>query len=134
MLKKIFMLVLLFLLFGAAVQAAEIRGKVVGAAANPVASAVVLHRASGLKTETDAEGRFVLDLPVSDRVVLEVVHPDYYEREFPVGPKEMRRPLVLVLVPLIRQNEEVVVTALRYPEPSIQVPAASTVVSGETLA
>jgi outer membrane receptor protein involved in Fe transport len=132
--KRIFALIFLSALFGAAVQAAEIRGKVVGAADNPVASAVVLHRASGVKTETDAEGRFVLDLPSADRIVLEVVHPDYYDREFVLGPKDLRRPLVLALVPLIKQNEEVVVTALRYPEPSIKVPAASTVVSGETLA
>jgi outer membrane receptor protein involved in Fe transport len=118
----------------AAATAAEIRGKVVGAADNPVAGAVVLHRASGVKTETDAEGRFVLDLPAADRIVLEVVHPDHYEREFPLAAKDLARPLVLTLVPLIKQNEEVVVTALRYPEPSIKVPAASTVVSGATLA
>ena len=115
-------------------RAAEIRGTVVGAVQNPVAGAAVLHRASGVKAETDAEGRFVLDLPNTDRIVLEVVHPDYYEREFQLGPKDLGRPLVLVLVPLIKQSEEVVVTALRYPELSIQVPAASTVVSGETLA
>jgi len=123
-----------FILLVAAAEAAELRGKVVGAADNPVAGAVVLHRASGLKTETDAEGRFRLALPEADRFVVEVVHPDHYEREFQVGPKEAGRPLVFVLVPLIKQSEEVVVTALRYPEPSIQVPAASTVISGEALA
>ena len=121
-------------LFAAAAEAAELRGKVVGAADNPVADAVVLHRASGLKSETDAEGRFLIALPDADRYILQVVHPDHYEREFQVGSKEASRPLVFVLVPLIRQSEEVVVTALRYPEPSIQVPAASTVVSGEALA
>ncbi|RPI99403.1 MAG: hypothetical protein EHM31_10210, partial [Candidatus Aminicenantes bacterium] len=115
-------------------EAAEVRGTVVGGVQNPVPDAVVLHRASGLKAATDAEGRFVLDLPDSGRIVLEVVHPDYYEREFLLGPKELGRPIVLVLAPLIKQSEEVVVTALRYPESSIQVPAASTVVSGETLA
>jgi len=115
-------------------QAAEVRGTVVGGVQNPVPGAVVIHRASGLKAATDAEGRFALDLPDSGRIVLEVVHPDYYEREFLLGPKELGRPIVLVLSPLIKQSEEVVVTALRYPESSIQVPAASTVISGETLA
>lgn len=133
MTKRLFISLLLFAVFGAASQAAEVRGKVVGSADNPVAAAVVLHRASGAKAETDAEGRFALDLPAEDRIVLEVVHPDYYEREFQVGRRDLGRPLVLVLVPLIKQNEEVVVTALRYPEPSIKVPAASTVVSGATL-
>jgi hemoglobin/transferrin/lactoferrin receptor protein len=120
-------------LLSAAAQAAEIRGRVLGGVDNPIASAVVLHRASGAKAETGADGRFTLDLAVSGRVVLEVVHPDYYEREFAVGPKDLGRELVFVLVPLIRQNEEVVVTALRYPEPSIKVPAASTVITGEAL-
>lgn len=117
-----------------AASAAEVRGQVVGGAGNSVAGAVVQNRASGVKAETDAEGRFSLDLPAAGRLVLEVVHPDYYEREFEIGPKERTRPLVLALVPLVRQSEEVVVTALRYPEASIQVPAASTVVPGETLA
>ncbi len=120
-------------LLAAAGSAAEIRGKVVGALDNPVAAAVVLHRASGAKTETDAEGRFALDVPALGRFILEVVHPDYYDREFEIGARELAKPVVLVLVPLITQNEEVVVTAMRYPEPSLQVPAASTVVSGKTL-
>ncbi|MGZ5439594.1 MAG: TonB-dependent receptor [Candidatus Aminicenantales bacterium] len=131
--KTVFACLLSCSLLAAAGSAAEIRGKVVGALDNPVAAAVVLHRASGAKTETDAEGRFALDLPAPGRFILEVIHPDYYEREFEIGPKELAKPVVLVLVPLITQNEEVVVTAMRYPEPSIQVPAASTVVSGETL-
>jgi len=121
-------------MMAAAVEAAELRGKVVGAAGNPVAAAIVLHRASGVKVESDDEGRFLLALPDADRFVLEVVHPDHYQREFHVGPREAGRALVFVLVPLIKQSEEIVVTALRYPEPSIQVPAASTVVSGESLA
>jgi len=119
-------------LFAAAASAAEVRGKVVGLAGNPVAGAVVLERSSGLKTETDAEGGFVLDLPAG-RHILEVIHPDYYEREFEITAKDFKRRLVLNLVPLVRQNEERVVTAMRYPEPAIQVPAAGTVVSGETL-
>ena len=72
--------------------------------------------------------------PTSDRIVLEVVHPDYYEREFRSGPRTSAVRSSSFSSPLIKQSEEVVVTALRYPEPSIQVPAASTVVSGETLA
>ncbi|HMA54116.1 MAG TPA: TonB-dependent receptor plug domain-containing protein, partial [Acidobacteriota bacterium] len=131
--KTIFACLLLTSLLAAAGSAAEIRGKVVGALDNPVAAAVVLNRASGAKTETDSEGRFTLVLPDAGRFVLEVVHPDYYEREFEIGAKEMAKPVVFVLVPLIKQNEEVVVTAMRYPEPSVQVPAASTIISGVTL-
>ncbi len=131
--RPVIALVALLVAAAAASFAAEVTGRVVGGADNPVAAAVVLHRASGVKAGTDADGRFSLDVPAAGRIVLEVVHPDYYEREFEIGARERTRPLVLALVRIVRQSEEVVVTALRYPEPSIRVPAASTVVSGEAL-
>ena len=129
----------IFILFGlillaAGAWAAEVKGIVVSPAQHPVAGAVVLHRASGAKTETDAAGAFVLDLPDGERFILEVIHPDYYEREFQLGPKDLARKIVLVLVPLIKQTEEVIVTALRYAEPSMNLPAASSVIMGEALA
>jgi hemoglobin/transferrin/lactoferrin receptor protein len=133
MYKRILTSVLICALFTIAAQAVEIRGTLVSPGQNPVAGAVVLHRESGAKTETDAEGRFVLDVPEAVRIRLEVVHPDYYEREFLIERKTIGKRVLLVLVPLIRQNEEVLVTALRYPELSVSVPAASTVVSGEAL-
>jgi hemoglobin/transferrin/lactoferrin receptor protein len=120
-------------LLSIAAQAIEVRGRVVSTSQNPVGGAVVLHRASGAKTESSPEGLFVLDLPAADRFRLEVIHPDFYEREFQVTRKNAGQIIILALVPLIRQSEEVVVTALRYPELSVDVPAASTVVSGEAL-
>jgi outer membrane receptor protein involved in Fe transport len=121
------------LLAAAAAGAAEIRGTVVGAAQNPVAGAVVLHRVSGARAETDASGAFAIKVPDGVRIALEVVHPDYYEREFMLGPKGLDRPVVLVLTALIKQSEEVIVTALRYPESSMSVPAANAIVSAEAL-
>ncbi len=131
--RAIIILIFAWAFMGLAAQATEIRGKVVSTSQNPVGGAVILHRVSGAKTESDPEGKFVLDLPDADRFRLEVVHPDFYEREFLVTRKNAGQVVILALVPLIRQNEEVVVTALRYPEASVDVPAASTVVSGETL-
>lgn len=120
-------------LLSIAAQAVEIRGRVVSTSQSPVVGALVLHRPSGAKTETDAGGKFVLDLPDANRYRLEVIHPDFYEREFQLTRKNIGQTVILALVPLIRQSEEVVVTALRYPELSVNVPAASTVVSSETL-
>jgi len=130
---RVLALILACSLLSIAARAAEIRGKVISPAQNPVVGALVLVRPGGVKAETDTEGEFVLDLPDAGRLDLEVVHPDFYEREFQLSPKDLRRKLVLVLIPLIKQSEEVLVTALRYPESSISVPAASTVVSGEGL-
>lgn len=129
--RSIVLISLLFIISSA--FAVEVKGRVVSPVQNPVQGAVVFHRPTGVKTETDAAGGFVLDVPEADRIRLEVVHPDYYEREFLIERKTPGKKILLVLIPLIRQNEEVLVTALRYPEPSISVPAASTVVSGEAL-
>lgn len=109
----------------AAASAAEIRGTVVSTGQNPIEGAVVLHRPSGEKTETDAEGRFALTVPDSDRVRLEVIHPDHYEGEFLLTRRDLGGRVVLTLVPLIQKREEILVTASRYPESSLKVPAAA---------
>ena len=134
MFRKAIPILFALILLAAGAWAAEVKGIVVSPAQHPVAGAVVLHRPSGAKTETDASGAFVLGLPDGERFILEVIHPDYYEREFQLGPKDLARKIVLVLVPLIKQTEEVIVTALRYAEPSMNLPAASSVIMGETLA
>ncbi len=131
--KRTVIIIFVCAMLSVAAQAMEIRGNVVSPVQNPVVGAVVLHRPTGVKTETAADGGFVLDVPEADRVRLEIVHPDYYEREFLIERKAFGKKVQLVLVPLIKQNEEILVTALRYPEPSISVPAANTVISGETL-
>jgi hemoglobin/transferrin/lactoferrin receptor protein len=133
MYRKPALLILALVVLALAAGATEVRGTVVSGTQNPVAGAVVLHRASGVKAETDGSGGFVLDLPEGERFTLEVVHPDFYEREFQLGPRDLARKIVLVLAPLIKQSEEVLVTALRYPEASMNVPAASAVLSGEGL-
>lgn len=126
-------LVLAVLLAAAAAEGAEIRGRVVGAGRNPIAGAVVLHRPSGLRAETGPDGRFVLELPDAARFDLEITHGGHYGRTVLLGAVDLGREAEFTLSPLIRQSEEVVVTALRYPESSMSVPAAGQVVSGETL-
>ena len=131
--KRTIIIILVGAMLSVVAQAVEIRGNVVSPGQTAVQGAVVLHRQTGARTETGADGGFVLDVPEADRIRLEVIHPDYYEREFLIERKAIGKNVQLVLIPLIKQNEEVLVTALRYPEPSIRVPAASTIVSAETL-
>jgi len=114
--------------------AAEWKGRVLNAEGKPVAAAVILHRPSGLKTETGGDGSFSLALPQAEKVTLSVIHPDYMEEDFDFPARASGRPLTITLVPYIRQREEVVVTAMRHPEPAADIPAASTVVSSETVA
>ncbi len=111
----------------------DIEGRVVNAQGRPVRAAIVVHRASGQKAITDDGGDFRIAVPVSESVILEVVHPDYLEEEVRLTPQDLNRPLMITLKPYIRQREEVVVTAMRYPEPMAELPAASTVVSSVAL-
>jgi len=111
----------------------DIKGKVVNMEGKPVSKAVILHRASSQQTLSDEEGYFSLTVPGVERVVLEVIHPDYMEEEVNLLAKSLPRLVTITLTPYIRQREEVVVTAMRYPEPSAKVPAAGTVITAETL-
>lgn len=115
------------------VNPVEITGTVMSVGGKPVSGAMVLHRESGAKATTGDDGSFVLILENADRTVLEVVHPDYSDGLFLLPAKSFGTPVRLTLAPLIRQNEEVVVTALRYPEPTARIPAAATVLSSTAL-
>jgi outer membrane receptor protein involved in Fe transport len=78
-------------------------------------------------------GAFSLEIVGSARVRIIVRHPAYYEESETVTPGASAEGLVIRLTPLIRQNEEIAVTALRYPEPISKIPAAQTVVTSELL-
>jgi len=113
--------------------AVEIKGKIVSPDGKPVAAAVIREAAGGGKAVSDAEGNFVLAIASSGQIRLMVKHPDYFEEEVIVSTEDPAKPLTVRLTALIRQKAEVMVTALRYPEPSARIPAAQTVVSSELI-
>ena len=113
--------------------AAEIKGLVRTFQGRPVAKAVILHRASDSKTLSDGNGLFILNIPEGTKITLEIIHPDYIEQEVSITEKDFTKTIIITLTPYIRQKEEVVVTALRYPESSASVPAAESVLSEKTL-
>ena len=132
--RKCFILGLSFFAVLSFVSAADIKGKVVGSDGKPIEGAVVLEPASRVKAETDSGGRFALNVSEAKSLRLVVVHPDYLEEEVRLSGQLLSREVVVTMAPLIRQREEVVVTATRFPEPSTQIPSASTVMLGETIA
>jgi len=131
--QKFIYLILVFLLSNVQAFATEIKGKVLNLGGSPVLKAEVLHRSSGAKSITDAEGLFTLVVPDDTRIRLEINHPDYVEQEVILTERNLQRRIVITLVPYIIQREEVVVTAMRHPESSASVPAAETVVLHEDL-
>ena len=122
-----------FLSLLAVAEEIRIQGIVSGVGGTPIAGAVVVDRETGAKASTGEDGSFVLSVDAKKRIVLEVVHPDYTDGLFLVPAESSDRPLHLTLAALIRQNEEVVVTALRYPEPTAHIPAAATVLTSTAI-
>jgi outer membrane receptor protein involved in Fe transport len=132
--KRTVLVTLIFVSVPLWASAFEVRGTVITPEGTPVVGAVVLHRPSGARDVTDARGAFALDLPEGVRIRLEVIHPDLYDQEFDVPRKDLARGVVLTVFPVVRQKEEIVVTALRHPEARGAIPVAETVVSKGALA
>jgi outer membrane receptor protein involved in Fe transport len=126
-------LFVIFFLFATTAWAIDVRGVVQTVKGEPINGAVILHRDTGQKTLSDEQGFFRLPLPDSAKIILEVIHPDYIEQEISISKNDLKKKLIVTLTHYIRQQEEVVVTALRYPEPSATIPAAETVVTEENL-
>ncbi len=114
--------------------ALEIQGRVITLDGKPVPAAIVRERAEGgARAITGADGGFTLRAANPGRVRLLVTHPDYFDEDLVLSAREAAGTVIVTLVPLIRQNAEVVVTALRYPEPAAQVPSAGSVLTHEVL-
>jgi outer membrane receptor protein involved in Fe transport len=114
-------------------QTLELKGRVVSSEGPPVAEAVVFHRVSGTQVTTDDDGNFELNLDIKENVTLEIIHTAYMEKEITLTSKDLSQTIVVMLSPYIRQKEEVVVTALRYPETATKIPAAETLIATELL-
>lgn len=131
--RRISLVALLFFLSLGCGIALEIKGKVTSQDGKPVVEAVVLHRLSQKEALTNSQGFFSIELPEIEKIKLEIIHPDYIEQEIILSRQDISKEIIVRLFPYIRQREEIVVTALRYPESSTSIPAAETVVSKDNL-
>jgi outer membrane receptor protein involved in Fe transport len=131
--KAILRIVLMCVLSTSLMWALEIKGRISSPEGKPIEKAVVLHRSSGAKTLTDESGAFLLILPDAERINLEIIHSDYMDQVITIAGRNLGKNAVITLIPLVRQKEEIVVTALRYPESSGSIPVAETVLSKERI-
>ncbi len=110
-----------------------LKGRVLSLTGLPVSQAQVILSGTDRTVLSDDQGQFSLEIPEGQRVRIRVKHPDYFEQEFLVGRPAGGRAVTLVLTPFVAQKEEVVVTATRFPEPMVSVPAATSVISPLTI-
>jgi outer membrane receptor protein involved in Fe transport len=113
--------------------AIEIKGEIITRWGIPIPDALVFHRQSRQKTNTDSQGFFKLEIPDSDKIRLEIIHPDYIEKEVVLTKRDVTKKISIQLIPYIRQREEIVVTALRHPESITSIPAAESVIETEII-
>ncbi len=130
-----FLVVGLILVFSLPLLAENIiKGRVLSPSGLPVSRAEVTFVNLSISTLTDGEGNFRLDIPPTERKLkFRIKHPDYFEQEFQVNRPAPGQAINFILTPFLSQKEEVVVTATRFPEPLVSVPAASSVVSPVTI-
>lgn len=124
-----------FLLTASHLSSAEkIRGQVTGINGLPISQAEVIIVEQPERVFTDETGFFTIEVRLtSPRLALRIKHPDYFEQEFEItGPAEHKL-FKFTLIPLVRQKEEVVVTATRFPELLTEVPLSGAVVSNITI-
>ncbi len=108
-----------------------IKGKVVTIDGKPLKDAHIFCFSS--KAVTDEQGYFSLEVEGKKKIHLTVTHEEYMGKEITLSVKDYSKELIITLTPYIRQSEEVVVTAMRYPEPLTHVPAAESVITEENI-
>lgn len=111
-----------------------LKGRVLSSTGLPVSGARIILLNLEESALSDEQGYFSLIVPATERKLkVRVQHPDYFEQEFLVSRTGSHEITSFVLTPFIPQKEEVVVTATRFPEPMASIPAASSVVSPQTI-
>ncbi|MCP2520254.1 TonB-dependent receptor [SCandidatus Aminicenantes bacterium Aminicenantia_JdfR_composite] len=108
-----------------------IKGRVITIDGKPLKGAYVFYKSR--KAITDNNGYFSLEIDRKRKIRLTVTHEEYMGKEIVLTYKDYSREIIIMLVPYIRQSEEIVVTAMRYPEPLTHVPAAETVITRESI-
>ncbi|MBC7364201.1 MAG: TonB-dependent receptor, partial [Candidatus Aminicenantes bacterium] len=130
----IFLIFIVLLLFGTLSATEKIRGQVLSINGIPINRAEVKVENQELFTLTDEKGYFELELPQEDKkIIIKIKHPDYFEEEFVINTTQGKKVLQFMLVPFVRQTEEVVVTATRFPEPLLELPVSGSVISKLTV-
>ena len=114
-------------------QGTEIKGRIITQAGKPIADAVVLERAGDRKTLSGKDGYFHLEVSAAEKILLEIIHPDFMEKQISIPRKDLGKTFLIQLIPSFLQKEEVTVTAFRYPEASASIPAAEAVMAKENI-
>ena len=131
--KKIFFTVILIIAisFAVTVNSAEIKGKILNSEGMPVDGATISLEQSALSCQSGSDGTFVLTIPDTTPAKIIIEHPNYFKKIINIHDNPQN--IIVTLVPHIRQNEEIVVTATRFPEQELSLPAAETVVPAISL-
>ncbi len=103
----------------------EVKGRVLSWAGRPIEGALIYEKITGLRIKTSPDGSFLLKLPEgTEKVELSVSHPDFVSENIVLPAEKLGEVLVIFLKPRAFFHEEVTVTATRFQEEALKVPAA----------
>ncbi|MCP2604917.1 TonB-dependent receptor [Candidatus Aminicenantes bacterium AH-873-B07] len=128
---KFFKILFIILLIPFYCKGVTIKGKVITIDGKPLEKAYIYYLSK--KAVSDENGYFILEIDKKKKIRLTITHEEYMGKEIILSPRDYSKEIIIVLVPYIRQSEEIVVTAMRYPEPLSHVPAAETVITEENI-
>lgn len=109
----------------------EVKVRVLSINGLPVENAEVRISGDERFLSTDNNGECSIEIREKKQIKLKVSHPLYYERELTVRAGSDK--IEIILIPILKQREEVTVTATRYPELSIKLPVAEKVLTKDTI-
>jgi len=125
-------IIIIFLLSSSFLFSAQVKIKITNINGFPVENAGIEVRGLDKTLKTDGNGECILEIEDTKPLVLRVSHPFYYEKEVTIKPP-LKDEFRIVLIPLVKQKEEIVVTATRYPEKSLKMPVSQKVVTKDTI-
>ncbi len=103
----------------------EVKGRVLSWAGRPIEGALIYEKITGLKIKTSTDGTFLLKFPEGmERVEISISHPDFVSEKIVLSAQELGEALVIFLKPRAFFHEEITVTATRFKEEALKVPAA----------
>lgn len=124
--------IIVFLFFSSLLFSAQIKIKVININGSPVENVELRIQGFEKVFKTDEKGECILEVEDSRPLIIKVYHPYHYEKELSLNFLEEKE-IKIVLIPLVKQKEEITVTATRYPELSLKMPVSQKVVTKDTI-
>lgn len=124
--------IIIFLFLSGLLFSGQVKIKVININSSPVENVELRIQGFEKVLKTDEKGECVLKIEDRKPLTLKVFHPYYYEKELSLK-FQQEEEIEIVLIPVVKQKEEITVTATGYPEISLKMPVSQRVVTKDAI-